>query len=64
MTFPEFQRAVAHQGREGTQRPLRSGQETRVQPRGRVLFPLQGIYITISASLSAELKLPTNGRTT
>ena len=55
MTFPEFQRAVAPQGREGMQRPGRSSLETTVQPWGRVLLPHQGIYITISLSLSAEL---------
>ena len=62
MTFPEFQRAVANQRREGIQRPGGSSQETRAQPRGRVLVPLQGIYRTIFLSLSAELKPPSNGR--
>ena len=63
MTFPEFQKAVAVQGREGMQRSERGSQETIVKPWGRVLVPPQEIY-TISLSLSAELKPPTNGRTT
>ena len=53
---------VARQGREGMQRPGRRSQETRVQPWGRVLVPLQGICITISLSPSAELKPSRNGR--
>ena len=57
---PEFQRAVANQGREGMQRPGRSPQEEIVQPWGRVLVPPEGIYRTISVSLSAELKQTPN----
>ena len=64
MTFPEFQRAVADQGREGMQRPGRGNQRTIVQPGGRVLVAPQGMYTTISLSLSAGLKPPTKGRPT
>ena len=63
MTFPELQRALqtdANQGRKGNQRPGRSRQEAIVQPWGRVLVPLQEIYITASLSPYAEIKLPTN----
>ena len=55
MTFPEFQRAVANQRREGMQTPRRKSAAL-----GRVLVPPQGIYPTISLSLSAELKPPKN----
>ena len=50
---------AVNQGREGMQRPGRSSQETIVKPYCRVLVLLQGIYITISLSSSAELKPPT-----
>ena len=62
MIFPEFQRAVANQGRKGMQRPEQSLQDTIEQPWGRILVPPPGIYRTISLSPSAELKPPTNGR--
>ena len=58
MTFPEFQRAAAHQGREEMQTPGKSCQETTVQLWGRVLVPPQRIYITISLSPSAEPTFP------
>ena len=51
---------LANQGREGMQRPGRNSQETMAHPWGRVLVPLQGIYITRSLSSSAELTPPTN----
>ena len=61
MTFPEFQRAVAHIGKGGDA-------ETREEPSGdnsaalgQVLVPPQGMYITVP---SAELKPPAKGRTT
>ena len=50
---------VADQRRKGMQRLEKSRQETMVQPRGRVLLPLQGIHRTISLSSFAELKSPT-----
>ena len=50
---------VANQGREGMQKQRRSSQETTVQPWGRVLVPLQGIYITIPLSSSAGTKAST-----
>jgi len=37
MTFPEFQRAGANQGREGMHRPGRSCPEKTAHPWGRVL---------------------------
>ena len=40
----------------------RSGQETIVQPWGRVLVPPQGIHIRVSFELFIELKPPINGR--
>ena len=51
---------VADQGREGMQRRGRKGQETTVQPWGRVLVPLQGINIPLFLSSSSELKPLTN----
>ena len=53
---------VAHQGREGLQRPGRSSQETIAQPWDQVLVPPQGMYRTIPLSSSPERKPPTNGR--
>ena len=46
----EVFQTVANQAREGMQRQRRSSQETTVQPWGRVLFPPQGVHITISLS--------------
>ena len=41
------------------QKEGQSSQETIMQPRGRVLVPPQGIYITVSLSSSAGTKAPT-----
>ena len=43
---------------------LKQSKDCSLQPWGRVLVPLQRIYVTTSLSLSAELKASTNGRTT
>ena len=53
---------VVSQERARMQRQGRNTQETIVQPGGRVLVPLQGIYITVSLSSFAEIKPPTHER--
>ena len=58
--FPEFQKGESGRGGDADTR----SHETTVQPWGRVLVPPQEIHRTVSLSLSAELKSPTNGRTT
>ena len=54
LSSKEQVQTLANQEREGMQRPRRSSQETIMQPWGRAMVPVQGIYITISLSPSAN----------
>ena len=64
LTFPEFQRVGSNHCQSGKKgdAETRNSLETIVLPWGRVLVPLQGIYLTISLGSLAELELPANKR--
>ena len=62
LPFSEFPRADSnsyYQEREGMQQQENNHQETIVQPWGRTLVPLQGIYLTTLLIFSVGTKAPT-----